>query len=39
MANATAKRRKVVYSVHPAVAYLQAVVENLPKKTGRSLEE
>lgn len=39
MAKATAKGPRVVYSVHPAVAHLEAVVENLPKKTGRSLEE
>jgi hypothetical protein len=39
MAKATAKRPKVIYSVHPSVAYLEAVVENLPKKTGRSLED
>jgi hypothetical protein len=35
----TRKNSKVTYSVHPAVAYLQAVIENLPKKTGRSLAE
>jgi len=36
---ASSKRGRVVYSVHPAVAYLQAVVANLPQKTGRSLDE
>lgn len=28
-----------LYSVHPAVAYSQAILENLPEKTGRSLAE
>ena len=27
------------YSVHPAVAMIQAIIKNLPKKTGRSLDE
>jgi hypothetical protein len=28
-----------LYSVHPAVAYQQAIIANLPEKTGRSLEQ
>jgi len=28
-----------IYSVHPAVAYTQAIIRNLPTKTGRSLDE
>ena len=36
---ATGKPRRVVYSVHPSVAYWQAIVANLPQKTGRSLDE
>jgi Domain of unknown function (DUF5655)/Domain of unknown function (DUF4287) len=39
MAKATAIRTRIVYSVHPAVAHLQAMVDNLPQKTGRSLKE
>lgn len=31
--------RKVRYSVHPAVAYNQAIIENIPAKTGKSLKE
>lgn len=27
------------YSVHPAVAHMQAIADNLPKKTGKSLQE
>ncbi len=30
---------KGLYSVHPAVFHVQAVIRNLPEKTGRSLEE
>jgi hypothetical protein len=33
------KARGVVYSVHPGVAYVQAVIDNMPQKTGRSLDE
>ncbi len=39
MAKTAAAKRRVTYSVHPAVAYLQAIVNNLPAKTGRSLEQ
>jgi len=28
-----------LYSVHPAVAYCQAIVDNMPEKTGKSLEQ
>jgi hypothetical protein len=28
-----------LYSVHPSIAYLQAVVDNLPKTTGKPLDE
>lgn len=28
-----------IYGIHPLVAYVQAIVGNLPQKTGRSLEE
>jgi hypothetical protein len=33
------KKRKTIYSVHPSIAYAQAVVANMKAKTGRSLEE
>ncbi|MCG3121429.1 MAG: hypothetical protein ALAOOOJD_04521 [bacterium] len=33
------KTIKSLYSVHPAVAYAQAIINNLPKTTGRSLAE
>lgn len=40
MAKKAAKQAsRVVYSVHPGVAYVQAVIDNMPEKTGRSLEE
>jgi Domain of unknown function (DUF5655)/Domain of unknown function (DUF4287) len=39
MAKASATKHRVTYSVHPAVEYLQAIVANLPEKTGRSLDE
>jgi hypothetical protein len=39
MAKASATKRRIAYSVHPAVEYLQAIVANLPEKTGRSLDE
>ena len=29
----------IPYSVHPTVAYSKAILENLPKKTGKSLQE
>lgn len=28
-----------LYSVHPAVAYAQAIIHNLPEKTGKSIDE
>lgn len=28
-----------LYSVHPSVAYAQAIISNLPEKTGKSIEE
>jgi len=28
-----------IYSVHPSVAYAQAIIANLPKTTGRSIDE
>lgn len=28
-----------IYSVHPSVAYAQAIINNLPKTTGRSIDE
>ena len=31
--------KKNLYSVHPVVSMVQAIIRNLPKKTGRSLEE
>lgn len=39
MAKASATKRQMTYSVHPAVEYLQAIVANLPDKTGRSLDQ
>jgi hypothetical protein len=40
MAKKAAKKASgVVYSVHPGVAYVQAVIDNMPEKTGRSLDE
>ncbi len=39
MAKASATKRRIAYSVHPAVEYLQAIVANLPEKTGRSLDQ
>ena len=30
--------RKSLYSVHPSVAYAQAIINNLPEKTGKSLD-
>ncbi len=29
----------IIYSIHPAVAYTQAILSNLQEKTGRTLEE
>jgi len=34
-----AKIRKSPYSVHPSIAYAQAIVENLPANTGKSVDE
>src|SRR5688572_5848787 len=34
---ATAK--KSLYSVHPAIAYTQSIIDNLPKTTGRSMDQ
>jgi hypothetical protein len=31
--------KKQPYSVHPAVAYQQAIIDNMPEKTGKSLEQ
>jgi hypothetical protein len=39
MAKASATKRRITYSVHPAVEYWQAIVANLPEKTGRSLDQ
>jgi Domain of unknown function (DUF5655)/Domain of unknown function (DUF4287) len=40
MAKKAAKKAgRVVYSVHPAIAHVQAVIDNMPEKTGRSLDE
>lgn len=33
------KLTKSLYSVHPSVAYAQAIINNLPKTTGKSLDE
>lgn len=30
---------KITYSVHPSVAYARAILENLPEKSGRPLDE
>ncbi len=32
-------KRKGLYDVHPSVAYAQAVLDNLPERTGRSLAQ
>lgn len=32
-------RTKVRYGVHPSVAYARAILDNLPEKTGRSVDE
>ncbi len=32
-------KTKSLYSVHPAVAYQQSIIENLPDKTGKSVEQ
>jgi hypothetical protein len=40
MATKRAKvKRANLYSVHPSVAYARAIIENLPVKTGKSLDE
>ncbi len=31
--------RKSIDSLHPSIAYIQAIVDNLPKTTGKSLDE
>lgn len=31
--------KQSLYSVHPSVAYAQAIINNLPEKTGKSVEE
>lgn len=36
---ASAPRGTTTYDVHPGVAYVQAMLANLPKKTGKSLDE
>lgn len=33
------KQKRVTYSVHPVVAYAQTIIRNLPKNTGKSLDE
>jgi hypothetical protein len=41
-ARTTAKEQlpsKSLYSVHPSIAYAQAVLDNLPRTTGKTLEE
>jgi len=39
MAKTSATKRQITYSVHPAVGFLEAIVTNLPDKTGRSLDQ
>ena len=39
MAKKKRKPSRLVYSVHPMIAYAQAVVANLPKTTGKSIDE
>jgi hypothetical protein len=39
MAKKSAATRKSLYSVHPGVAYQQAIVDNLAARTGRSIDE
>jgi hypothetical protein len=36
---ATRKKTKSIYSVHPGVAMVQKAIQDLPAKTGRSLED
>jgi len=36
---ATSKKTKSIYGVHPGVAMVQKAIQDLPAKTGRSLEE
>jgi len=36
---ATSKKGKSIYGVHPGVAMVQKAIQDLPAKTGRSLEE
>jgi hypothetical protein len=33
------KSTRSIYSVHPSVAYAQSIINNLPKTTGKSIEE
>ncbi len=33
-----ARKSTSLYSVHPAVAYVQAIIDNLPAKTGKSID-
>lgn len=37
--SAPGKPREPIYSVHPSVAYAQKIIDNLPERTGRSMEE
>ena len=37
--SASKSKKKSIFSVHPSIAYAQAVVANMKAKTGRSLEE
>jgi hypothetical protein len=40
MAKKAAKKPSgVVYSVHPGIAHVQAMIDNMPEQTGRSLDE
>ncbi len=38
-ASTKANRAGALYDVHPGVAYVQAIVDNMPAKTGRSIDE
>lgn len=35
----TSREQNLLYSVHPSVAYAQAIINNLPEKTGKSISE
>jgi hypothetical protein len=39
MPRRSASTKAADYDVHPSIAYLQAVVDNLPAKTGKSIDE